>query len=159
MISFLIITPIEHLQDKINSVLKFFKNANGIYISLNKSQESIENILRRGGIDTGRLFFIDCVSSEKTGDDVLCVEPNRLDLLKSAIDAFMKNTEGEKFVIIDSLSTLLIYNDHNKVAKFVKELTEYGSKRDINIIALSPKTEEEELLIKVYHFFNKVLKK
>lgn len=62
-------------------------------------------------------------------------------------------------MIIDALSTLLIYNSENKVAKFVKEITECASKGNMEAIALSPKTKGKELLNKIFNFFDKVKKK
>ncbi len=91
MASLLVITSIEKLQNEINSVVKSFKDIPGIYVSLNKTQKSIESILKQDGINTNELFFIDCVTSEKTRDDVLHISPNQLDLLSSAINAFIKD--------------------------------------------------------------------
>jgi len=158
MTSLLIIAPLEKLQNRINSVLKSFKNIYVIYVSLNKSQKTMDDILKKRKINTDRFFFIDCVTSEKTRDDVLRIEPTRLDLLQSAINSFVKNIKGEVFLIIDSLSTLLIYNDKNKVANFIKEVIESCSKSHVKVVAFTPKTEEE-LLIKIYHFFDKVKRK
>lgn len=158
MPSLLIITPVEKLQKKINSVVKSFKNTIGIYVSLNKSQKSMENLLKKAGINTKRLFFIDCVTTEKTRDDVLHIPPDRLDLLSTAILAFIREIKEEKFLIIDALSTLLIYNSENNVAKFAKEVTEYAAHKNVKVIAFSPKTEGEELLNKIFNFFDRVEK-
>ena len=54
---------------------------------------------------------------------------------------------------------MLIYNNENRVAQFVKEITEYASQKDVEVIALSPKTKGEELLNKIFNFFDKVIKK
>ena len=159
MTSLLVITSVEKLQNRINSVVSSFKNIPGIYVSLNKTQKSIEDILKKAEINTNKLFFIDCVTSEKTRDDVLHLSPDQLDLLSSAINDFIKDIKGEKFLIIDALSTLLIYNDENKVAKFVKEVTEYASQNDVKVIAFSPETKGEELLNKLFNFFDKVEKR
>ncbi len=159
MTSLLVITSVEKLQDRINSVVGSFKNIPGIYVSLNKTQKSTENILKKAGINTNNLFFIDCVTTEKTRDDVLHIAPEQLHLLSPAIHAFMENIKGEKFLILDALSTLLIYNDENKVAKFVKEVTGYASQNDVKVVAFSPKTKGEELLNKIFNFFDKVEKR
>jgi len=158
MTSLLIITSVEKLQHRIVDSIKSFKNVPGIYVSLNKTQKSTELMLKKSGIDTKRLFFIDCVTSEKTRDDVLHIPPDKLDLLSDAIHEFIKDIEGQKFLIIDALSTLLIYNAENKVAKFVKEVTEHASANDVKTIAFSPKTSGEELLNKIFNFFDKVKK-
>jgi len=156
MASLLIITPVEKLQEKANLIVRSFKDIPGIYVSLDKTQKSIENILKKAEINTNNLFFIDCVALKKTRDDVLHIAPDRLDLLESAVSAFMKGIKGKEFIIIDELSTLLIYNNENKVAEFVEKITECASQHDTEVVALSPKTKGEELLNKIFNFFDKV---
>lgn len=156
MTSLLIITPVEKLQEKVNSVVKSFDSLPGIYVSLNKTQKSMEEIFKKSGINTKKLFFIDCVTSKKTRDDVLHIAPDRLDLLDSAVCEFIGDITGEKFLVIDALSTLLIYNSEDSVAKFVKKMTEYASENNVQTVALSPRTKGEELLNKIFNFFDKV---
>jgi archaellum biogenesis ATPase FlaH len=156
MTSQLTLTTVENLQDKIVHTVKSLNNKIGIYISLNKTQKSTEEALQKGGIPTEKLFFIDCVTTEKVRDDVLHIRPEQLDMLSDAIKEFIKDIHGEKFLIIDALSTLLIYNNENKVAKFVKEVTDLSSQNDVMVIAFSPKTQGEELLEKIFNFFDKV---
>ena len=84
------------------------------------------------------------------------IAPDRLDLLDSAVGAFIEDITGKKFLVIDALSTLLIYNSEDSVARFVKKMTEYASEKDVQIVSLSPKTKGEELLNKIFNFFDKV---
>ncbi len=156
MASLLIITPVEKLQEKVNRIVKSYRNLPGVYVSLNKSQKSAESILKKSGINTKKLFFIDCVTSEKVKDDVLHIAPTELDLLSTALASFMRDIKGEEFIIIDELSTLLIYNSENKVARFVEKMTECASQHDTHVVALSPRTRGEELLSKIFNFFDKV---
>jgi len=158
MTSTLIITSVDKLQKRINSTVKSFKSIPGVYVSLNKTHKSIEKIFENVGIKTNKIFFIDCVTSEKAKSDVLHIAPTQLDLLSAAIRAFIKNIKEKKFLVIDAISTLLIYNSENKVAKFVKEITEYASENDVKTIAFSPKTKGEELLNKIFNFFDNVEK-
>lgn len=159
MASLLIITPVEKLQEKANYIVKSFRDIPGIYVSLNKTQKTIEEILKKSGIGTKKLFFIDCVASKETREDVLHIASDRLDLLGSAVDSFIKNIKGEKFLVIDALSSLLIYNSENSVAKFVKNMIGYASENNVQIVALSPKTKGEELLNKIFNFFDRVEEK
>jgi len=158
MNSLLIITPIEQLQDKINTLVTSFKNIPGIYVCLNKTQKSTEDILKKAKINTNKLFFIDCVTSEKIRNDVLHISPTQLDLLNSVINSFMEDIKQEKFLIIDALSTLLIYNNEDKVKEFIKNITEYASKNNFQVIAISPETRGEELLDKISNFFDNIEK-
>jgi archaellum biogenesis ATPase FlaH len=159
MTSQLIITAVEQLQSEIILKTKTFNNKIGIYVSLNKTQKSTEDLLQKNDINTSRLFFIDCVSKEKMREDVLHIPPEDLDVLSTAINTFIKDIPGEKFMIIDALSTLLIYNNENKVAKFVQEITEYASANQVYVVAFSPETQGEELLNKIFNFFDRVDKK
>jgi len=158
MTSELIITSVEDLQNEINKQVKARMAYPGIYVSLNKTQKSSEDNLVKNNIKTDKLFFIDCVTSEKTREDVLHISPNDLDKLSFAINTFIKDIKGKKFLIIDALSTLLIYNSENKVAAFVKQITEFTADNDVEVIAFSPKTKGEELLNKIFNFFDKVNK-
>jgi archaellum biogenesis ATPase FlaH len=158
MTSKLIITSVEKLQSMINFTVRSFDGKIGIYVSLNKTQKSVEDIFQQNGISTKKMFFVDCVTAEKEKHDVLHISPTQLDMLSAAIQNFIKDIKGEKFLIIDALSTLLIYNDENKVAKFVKEISEYASENEVNVVAFSPETKGEELLNKIFNFFDKVEK-
>lgn len=159
MTSLLVLTSAEKLQNEINSAIKSFRDIPGVYVSLNKSQKSIENILRKAGINTDELFFIDCVTTEKTRSNVLHIAPDQLHLLSPAIHASMENIKGEKFLIVDALYILLTYNNENDVAKFVKAVTEYASRDDVKIVAFSYKTGGGELLNKIFSFFDNVEKR
>lgn len=157
MASKLVICPVEKLQLNVNAILRSMQGTVGIYVSLNKTQKSVEENLVKEKIDFEKIFFIDCVTKEKTREDVLHCSPNELKELSYSIKNFIEEIPGEKFVILDALSTLLIYNPENRVAAFVKELTENSSEKT-EIIALSPETKGEELLEKIFNFFDEVKK-
>ena len=157
MASTLIITPVEDLHEKIGNVLKGLEGTLGIYISLNKTEKSINASFTKKGIDVKKVFFIDCVAKEKSKEDVLYTSPSNLNEIIFSIKTFLDNIEGEKFIIIDALSTLLIYNNENNVATFVNDLLKHSSP-STEILAFSPETKGEELLKKIFNFFDKVEK-
>jgi archaellum biogenesis ATPase FlaH len=157
-VSLLVVTPVEKLQDEIATALKSFGSDPCIYVSLNKTAKSVEKALKKARINTKRLFFIDC-TSEKSSDDIIHVAPTQLDKLAYAIGCFVKEISGKKFLLIDALSTLLIYNSENKVAGFAKAVMDCCSQNNVDVVALTPKTKGEELLNKVFNFFDEVKKR
>jgi len=154
-VSLLVITPVERLQSEIATALKAFGSIPGIYVSLNKTQKSAEKALKKARINTKKLFFIDC-TSEKSSDDIIHVAPTQLGKLAYAIDCFVKEISGKKFLLIDALSTLLIYNSEDKVAGFAKAVTDFCSQNNVDVVALTPTAKGEELLNKVFNFFDEV---
>jgi archaellum biogenesis ATPase FlaH len=158
MASELIIKSVDKLQSEIILKLKTLRGKTGIYISLNKPQKNINELLQKSSIDTSKMFFIDCVSKETLHQDVITISPDNLDMLTLAINTYIEDIPGEKFLIIDALSTLLIYNNENKVAGFMQEMTKHTSENKVYFLAFSPKTNGEELLNKIFNFFDKVEK-
>jgi len=154
----LIISKVESLQGRVNDTLKSLKGGVGVYVSLNKTQKSLEENFNMEGINTDKIFFIDCVTLDKTKEEVLHVQPNDLEKLKFSIESFIEEIHGEKFLILDALSTLLIYNTENDVAAFIKKIVEKANKTDLMLIAFSPETKGEELLNKIFNFFDEVRK-
>lgn len=154
--SLLIISPVKKEFDDAINLIKKFKDKSFIYVSLNRTEEKIRKLLEENKIDTKNIFFIDCFSSEKE-DHKICVDPSDLDMLYSAINSFMDSIKGEKIIIVDEISALVVYNSENEVAKFVKKLVENVTKKRTKLIAFTPKTNNPELLNKVFHFFDKVM--
>jgi KaiC/GvpD/RAD55 family RecA-like ATPase len=162
--SILVITPLEKLQQDLNDVMKVLtkKGISGVYVSLNKPYRSIQQIFSDNKIDTGKVFYIDCIASkeakaEKVREVLHIDDPTDLRLLDDSIKSYLKEMPGEKYVVIDALSTLLIYNDKKEVAKFVKSLTEHAVEFKVKTVALSPKTGDNELLTYIFNFFDKVI--
>ena len=99
----------------------------GIYITINKPYNTLVKYLKENDIDTKNIFFIDAISRvvggtiKMTKDCLFIPSPTQLtDLaiaMTQAIES-MKHKEN-KFIFLDSLSTLLIYNPFEVTAKFV----------------------------------------
>lgn len=160
MTSMLNVLPMESVQRRANMLVAVAGKTPCIYVSLNKTHTSVAALLDKEGIDHGNVFFIDCVTMERTPDDVdvLHIHPSDLDRLSQAIRAFIAEIQGKKCIIIDSLATLLIYNDRACVARFVKEVTEYAATNDVDVLALTPRTKGEDLLSTIFNFFDTVRK-
>jgi hypothetical protein len=162
--SALVITPVEKMQDTANQVIKSnTKSASGVYVALNRPHESIEKTMKADGIKTDKLFFVDCVnvSGGGVGDNnkVSHIQnPSDLTSMNIAVNQFMEKIDGKKFLVLDSLTTLLIYNKENLVIMFVKSLIDEMRKSNAKLIVLTPELSGGELLNKIALFFDKVMK-
>ncbi|MFH1721845.1 MAG: hypothetical protein ABH950_04480 [Candidatus Altiarchaeota archaeon] len=101
------------------------KSQGGVYISVSRPFRYILNNLEENDIEIEDLFAIDCVSrmagkvSEKM-DTVAYVEnPSSLEEISMYMDRMlMKVGSGKKFILLDSLSSILIYNNQKSVKEF-----------------------------------------
>lgn len=161
----LVITPIENLQKNATRIVKNFTKSDipGIYVCLNRPYKTVKKYLEKKGLKTDKIFFIDCITSSldkaEESENVLHIQsPSDLTGLNIAISEFSEKIPGKKFLLIDALASLLIYNTENLVVKFVKLILEDVPESGLKAVMLTPATKGGELINKVSLFFDKVIK-
>lgn len=128
----LAVTSPESYSDARNGLFRRFvqnEKMPGLYVSINKTYEKLKEELDRNGIESRDMQFIDAVTrmagsvviSER---NVLYLEsPAGLSALMIAIEKKIKSIpQNKKFLVLDSVSTLLVYNEAGSVEKFVHAL-------------------------------------
>jgi KaiC/GvpD/RAD55 family RecA-like ATPase len=123
--AFLVISNSED-NAKINAqILKLLTGRGfGIYITANQPYASLVEMLTENGVDIKNLFFVDCITKrvkESPEEDENCIyidSPKNLTDISISITEALEAAEGEKFLFMDSLSTLLIYNPADVLARF-----------------------------------------
>ena len=104
-------------------------DAAGIYVTLNRPYASLTKILQRNDVNTDRIFFIDgttkIIGETKKAENVFYVEsPQNLTALSVTItEAVEALPSKNKFLILDALTTLTIYNSTATVSRFLHFLT------------------------------------
>ncbi len=144
-------------------VFSLKKDLPGIYITINKPYEVLRDMLSKKKIDCGKIKFIDAISrmvGSETPDKDRCIyveSPGDLTELMVAIEESVKAVEGNKFLVLDSISTLAIYNDTEAVEKLVHALAGKLREWDVKGIFLSIEADEYKNLIgTVSQFCDKV---
>jgi KaiC/GvpD/RAD55 family RecA-like ATPase len=124
-----LIDPIKY-QDAVLELLRFFtaRVPRGVYVSLNKPYSVLSKTFEKAGIACNSLYFVDGITNvpsiqEEKGHACLGSGVG-LSNLCIGISKAINETNEDKFLFLDSLSTLLIYNDSKAVAKFAHLLTE-----------------------------------
>lgn len=161
--SFLFIMDADKLQDNLNALIKFLaaKGMSGAVICLNKPYKSVKAMLESRKVNTKNILFIDTLSSSRTelkpkDGAIMVSNPSELTSISLAAGGFAKGKSGKKFIIIDALSTLLIYNQPDAVAKFVRYLASMTSSKEIKIMVLTTESPNDRILPKVEPFFDRV---
>jgi len=109
------------------ALVKFFsdKNDNGIIVSANRPYSNLVSVLKKNGIDVGKMFFLDCISKSQNAD-IQAENVSFIDNVSSLTDISLtinqriRETNGiKKFVFFDSIPTMLIHNKPYVFARFV----------------------------------------
>ena len=157
-----IIPNINKIHRIATSIVKLFvkKKYVGIYVCLNKPCKIVKNILKENKVDTNRLFFIDCITPYITNhcDNVYVCLPNDLSRLSIVIHEFVNSIKEKKYIIIDALAVLLIYNQEKLVIKFVNSLIELAKKSKTKLIVLTQDIKKGNILDKIVPSFDEVLR-
>ena len=154
----LVVAPSDSMQQVTLEVLKYFvntKNSFCVYVTVAKPYNTIMNILNKNGIKTDRIFFIDCVTSLSTSESLLragnCVfcQPQALTnisiALTSAIESLPK--DNDKLLILDTLSTLMLYNEAGTVTRFAHVLTGKLRASGVKSVILTLEEETDKKII------------
>jgi len=136
-----------------------------LYVAINQPYSRLKRILEKGKINTDRVFFIDCITETSGGkakriSNCLFVNsPSSLTELSLSITQALQAMPGKKFLFVDALSTLVIYNSPNSLAKFSHFLiTRVKLLGLAGIFMVVQKEMEEMLLSQIKQFCDKIIK-
>ncbi len=157
----------EHHDDAIVKILKTVlvdQSITVIYMTTNKPYDNLVKKFSQDGIDTERICFIDSVSLPVWGrvsDTSRCLyvdSPSNLTDISMSLEKTLKNIKGNKFVVLDSLNTLLLYNSFELVLKFIHFSTTYLRSISAGCAIVSfPQDTETSVVKEVSSFVDKVV--
>jgi len=133
-----------------------------IYVTLDRPYSYMKAVFESNGIDTDRFFFIDCVTKLVNGTHraknvVFLQTPQNLTHLNLSLTHAVESMPPaeKRFIFFDSLSTLMLYNPFNTVAKFIHYLTNMARLMGISMAIMSLKqTQYAELVSSLGRFFD-----
>mgnify|MGYP001605979500 CR=1 FL=1 len=148
-------------------ILKYYLNdlnSYGIYVTVNTPSAILLKSLVQKGVNTENLFVIDAItpgSSEmqRSGNVVFVGSPSALTDISISADSAVKSiAKKDKFLFLDSISTLVLYNESESVTKFahflINKMKEWGISGAI--ISLEKETDEK-MLSQLSQFCDKVI--
>jgi hypothetical protein len=114
----------------------------GVYISVNKPYFALEEVMESQKIPTENIYFLDCASGlmgkppQEFERTYILSGPSNLTELSITLSKLLssdalKGKEAQTILFLDSVSTFLIYNDANTVARFLHTIA--GRVRTHNI--------------------------
>jgi len=166
----LFVTDSEKYIETNMAILKIFLNEkkySGIYITVNRPYITLVEFLKKNQIKLDNIFFIDCITKtgggrpEITEDCLYLTSPHNLTELGIALTQAMDAMKGKpgKFLFLDSLSMMAIYNSFTTLAQFSHFLTTRIrlSKLKAGILISLEKEVDEKLLLILKELCDKVV--
>ncbi len=147
-------TDPEYYFDSVAETVKVMtdRGMTGIYVTSARPYGYIVQRFKEYNINTQNLFFIDlisCMAGKRAGEEGNCIfieNPVSLDEIEMWINTLMKRNDAKnKFLIVDSLSSLLIYNRPLSLKKFTELLVNYLRRYGVNGIFTTIDSEKHEV--------------
>ena len=163
-----VVMPNDSYEDANMHLLNFWlikKKASGGYVSISKPHNHVIDLLKNKDISTDNIFFIDCITKglgvkvPKEKNCVFVESPEHLTDLSVALHKFFTSSnEKNRFLYIDSLSTLTIHNNLDTVLRFIHYVTGKMRIFGFNGMMLSLHEETDKRLIsELGQFCDKVI--
>lgn len=141
----LIELPTDTYFEAMSHLVKLFvKNGfEGVYISFQRPFNNVVDMLKRQGVDTGKLLFIDVasiVSGDKLNTDPRCVHiPEDLDidsLVRAVYTSLPKLGSKKRFIFMDSLATMFLYHPLSEIMRFSEFLSRIAKESEAQDVML-----------------------
>lgn len=138
---------------------------NGIVVAVNRPYTVMKETLAKEGVDVKKLFFIDLVTRTPDGRpqayaDCICVtsSQNLTEISIAISQALSVLPKGKRFLLLDSVNTLMTYNNPAIVLKFfhfvITKLREAGVN---GIFVVSDDKADHALMVQLSSFVDKVV--
>jgi KaiC/GvpD/RAD55 family RecA-like ATPase len=141
------------------------RNLSGIYVTVNKPYNFIKKTMETYNIDSNQVYFIDAISKTSTGqperiDNVIYVNaPKSLTEISFGLTELVNAKPSLSFLLLDSISTFLLYNDQRSVEKFVHMLVNMLRELDMDgVIVTLDREQDKGLIDQLSVFCDKVMK-
>lgn len=142
------------------------KKAYGIYITINRPYSSIIQTLYKKKISYKNIYFIDTITETAGGEPLKSEKvlymssPISLTDLGVAIDEMLHllKDKGDVYLILDSVSMLLIYNNKASVVEFIHFITSKLRILNINGVLINIEEQNKEINAVLMQFCDKEIK-
>jgi KaiC/GvpD/RAD55 family RecA-like ATPase len=121
----------------------------GIIISANRPYKNLMQVYEQNGIKTKNIYVIDCIS-KSYGSVVKDKRVEYVDNVASltdlsmAVNHMIQEVEGEKFLFIDSITTVLIHNKKDVFVRFIHAILTKMRVHKISGILIALETETDQ---------------
>ncbi len=157
MVALISYNPEDHSQVVANilDILVNEKKEGGVYISVSKPYQQIVKIMEENDTSPANLKFVDCISRasgrsvDKTDSVVYVENPASLEEINMYSDKLLHDIPTQrKFLFIDSISSLLIYNEERSIEELIHFLVNQIRSDGVGGVILSANEASTQKIIR-----------
>ena len=162
-----VIVPVSNYADLHESLLSHMltsKNDLFIYVSVTKTYDTITKIYPEIK-DRGNIRFVDCISraagiSKQAKNCAFVESPVMLEkILMELIHIYRTaDHDGDTYVVLDSLSAFMIYNNAETVKEFFQHLVNKTRAENIHTITIVIEEEMDDSMNRIIFLNDKIIK-
>jgi hypothetical protein len=141
---------------------------NGIYVSLSKPYSAINHSLNASGVKTESLFYIDCITTlvhhgklDLRNPRVFHVSsPDSIaedGLLPEEIKSFILKVPDPKFILVDTLRTMELYNKPETVVSFIQDSARIAAGLKAKLVVITIHHPHDRVIKEVLPLFDLML--
>ncbi|MBS3164413.1 hypothetical protein J4439_03205 [Candidatus Woesearchaeota archaeon] len=116
-------------------------DSSGVYMTTMKVYSELVPILDAHEVDVSKIYFVDVVSKmyglepERTPRCEFVSSPINIQSIKNAVSGYLdKLTSQRRFVVFDSLTTILLYNSLPRIVQFTTDIAEHLKAQHVDAI-------------------------
>lgn len=113
------------------SSIKNFKNRSGVCVVLTRPVDVLKKALSKQKVNSSKMIFVDTVG-KSNDSNVVHVSHENLTALSITIREALSNISSKKFLVVDTLSSLLVDNDVGVVSRFALYLIKMVRELDVD---------------------------
>jgi len=143
----LVSTSVEKYLGSNLTILRYLinqKNLSCIYVAVNKPSSSLLRSFRKEGIDVDRMYFVDCTTVAGKEERRIVVSAGNLTDISIAISEWIQKVPLRKFVHLDAISTLYIFNPSDTVERFLHALVAKLRENNVGQVLIAMRDEMEK---------------
>ncbi|MDD5111447.1 MAG: hypothetical protein PHG85_02780 [Candidatus Altiarchaeota archaeon] len=154
----IILVSVESSQhsDAVSALLRIVVTETGVnstYISISLPYQQLMQVLAKNNVPPEKLSVVDCISrmagqKPEAGNAFFVEMPSYLEEVALYTERSLSQLSEPKFIFLDSLSSLMIYNDAHSVEQFTHLLINKMRLEKFGGIIISIKQKENEALVK-----------
>lgn len=146
-------------------ILSDKKNDIGIIVSASRPYTNLMRLYEQKRIDAKKIFVLDCISKsqslelEETNNVLYLESASDLTNISLAITESIQQIQGDKFVFIDSINSMLIHNKPEVFVRFIHGVLTKLRISEVSCLFVSLENEtDREIRAEIAQLCDKILK-